>query len=173
MDLNELQRKGFEKLANEKNAFAGRDLADISFEIGRGGYGAYAFLLIAAFAVLFGGRFLARRGIGGAALSVGDFLFWLFIAAVVIAALLSLLLKRKKTGISVMGGTIFCDGNCYPPEEVTRVRCTRWLERVEVFAGKKKILSAEWNRDNAELLIAWARRCGIPFEDKRFKRFDD
>ena len=77
----------------------------------------------------------------------------------------------SKPTISVSGKTVFYNGECWTSDEISCVKCTKWLERVEVYSNGKKVLTFPWELDNSELFIAWVNKCGIAFEDYRMKAF--
>lgn len=175
MNLNELQKKGFEKLALENTAFSNcrEDMSDVNFEIGKTSYSAKIFLLIVLFALIFGARILLRRRAGNPDLemSTGDILFWLFIGLIFVLSIIVAITQKNKPTISVLGKTVFFNGNCWISDEIACVKCTKWLNRVEAYSNGKKIVSFPWELDNSELFIAWAKKCGIVFEDNRIKRY--
>jgi len=70
-----------------------------------------------------------------------------------------------------MGKKLFYNGNCWSSDEISHVKCTKWLERVEVYSSGKKVLTFPWEKDNSELFIAWVKKCGIKFEDNRIHLF--
>lgn len=160
-----------EKLDAEKTAFRNcrEDFSDVSFEIGKSSYTAKAFGAIVLFAVFFGGRIILRRRVGNpeAGTSAVDIGFWVLIAVILVVAVASALMQRVRAGISVSGKTVFCGGNCFTSDEISKVRITRWMERVEIYADGKRVIKFPWELDNSELFIAWARRCGITIEDRR------
>lgn len=175
MNLNELQNKGFEKLARENTAFRDcrKDMSDVNFEIGKSSYTAKAFLVIVLAVPVFGGRILLRRYAGNPdrGMSTLDVFFWIFIGIILVLSIILAVAQKSKPTISVSGKTIFYNGSCWTSDEISCVKCSKWLERVEVYSNGKKVISFPWELDNSELLIAWAKKCGIRFDDKRIKRF--
>lgn len=160
-----------EKLDAEKTALRNcrEDLSDVNFEIGKSSYTAKAFGAIVLFAVFFGGRIVLRRRIGNpeAGMSALDIGFWVFILLILVLAIASALTQRGRAGIRVAGKTVFCGGNCYTADEISLVKVTRWMERVEVYCDGKRVIRFPWELDNSELFIAWTKKCGIAFEDDR------
>lgn len=47
--------------------------------------------------------------------------------------------EKNKPIISVSGKTIFYNGECWASDDISCVKCTKWLERVEVCSNGKKI----------------------------------
>lgn len=121
------------------------------------------------FAIFFGIRIISRRYVGNPdmAFSIGDIIFWSFIGLIVILVVVTAIQERNKPTISVSVKTLFYNGDCWSSDEISRVKCTKWFERVEVYSGGKKVLSFPWEMDNSELFIAWVKKCGIVFEDNR------
>ncbi len=168
---NKPMNKRLEKLAVEDTAFnnSWQDMSDVNFEIGKNSYSLKVFVLIVVMAVVIGGRILSRRMVGNPEYSMSaiDIAFWIFIALLTIYVIISAIVQSRKPTITVSGKTIFYNGNCWTSDEIDSVKCSRFLELVTVYSAGKKILSFPWERDNSELLIAWAKKCGIAFEDNR------
>lgn len=145
------------------------NMSDVSFEIGKSSYTVKIFAAIAAFALVYGIRILTRRYVGNPDMtfSVGDIIFWCFIGLIVILVVVTAFQEKNKPTVSVSGKKLFYNGDCWSSDEITHVKCTKWLERVEVYSGGKKVLSFPWEMDNSELFIAWVKKCGIAFEDNR------
>lgn len=171
MNQPQIRNIRLEKLHAEKTALNGcrSDLSDVNFEIGKNSYTAKVFGMIVLFAAVFGGRIFLRRMIGNpeAGLSAIDIGFWVLIGCILIFAVVSALTSRKRASITVSGKTVFSKGNCFTSDEISLVRVTRWLERVEVYVDGKKVIVFPWEMDHSETFIAWTRKCGIAFEDKR------
>lgn len=163
------------KLLAEKTAFkySKEDMSDVSFEIGKSSYTAKVFGMMVLFALFFGGRFLIRKFVGNTNnnLSVVDIIFWGIIALVGILVVVTVIREKKKPTIFVKGKKIFYNGDQWTSDEIVLVRCTKWLERIEVYSHGRKILNFSWEMDNAELFIAWVNKCGIAFEDNRMTAF--
>lgn len=174
MNQNQLGNKRLEKLALEQTGLDGcrADMSDVSFEIGKSSDTIKIFGAIIAFAVFFGARIIPRRMIGNPEyrFSAIDFAFWGFIGILTVCIIVGAIVQSRRPGISVSGKTIFSGGNCWTSDEISCVKCTRWLEILEVYSGGEKILSIPWELDNSELFIAWTNKCGILFEDNRMKR---
>lgn len=175
-NYNQIGNKKLEKLATEKTAFKNcqPDMSDVNFEIGKSSYTVKIFGAIALFAVFFGIRITARRYVGATdmAASTGDIIFWCFIALIVILVVVSAIRGNKKPTISVSGKRLFYNGDCWSSDEISCVKCTKWLERVEVYSAGKKVLSFPWEMDNSELFIAWVKKCGILFVDSRINFYE-
>lgn len=171
MNNDQLGNKKLEKIAKENTAFKNcqPDMSDVNFEIGKSSYSVKIFGAIALFAIFFGIRIISRRYVGNLdmAFSIGDIIFWSFIGLIVILVVVTAIQERNKPTISVSGKTLFYNGDCWSSDEISRVKCTKWFERVEVYSGGKKVLSFPWEMDNSELFIAWFKKCGIVFEDNR------
>ncbi|MBR4023606.1 MAG: hypothetical protein IKI94_13645 [Ruminococcus sp.] len=171
MNQNKPMNKRLEKLAVENTAFNNcrHDMSDVSFEIGNSSYLLKACGALVLLAVVFGGRFLIRRKAGNPeyTLSTIDILFWIFIGGILIYTIVATIMLKSKPTISVAGKTVFYNGNCWTSDEITCVKCSKFLEVVNVYSYNKKVLSFAWERDNSELFIAWAKKCGIIFEDNR------
>lgn len=174
-NYNQFSNKKLEKLATEKTAFKNcrEDMSDVSFEIGKSSYTAKLFGFIVLYAIFFGARIIARRYVGNPDMtfSVGDIIFWCFIVLIGILVVVSMIHEKNKPIISVSGKTVFYKGECWTSDEISCVKCTKWLERVEVYSIGKKVLTFPWEMDNSELFIAWVNKCGITFEDHRMKTF--
>jgi hypothetical protein len=172
-NYNQIGNKKLEKLVAENTAFKNcrEDMSDVSFEIGKSSYTAKIFGAIAFLAVFYGARILARRYVGNPDMtfSTGDILFWCFIGLIIILVIFTVFKENKRPSISVLGKTLFYNGDCWSSNEISCVKCTKWFERVEVYSGGKKVLTFPWEMDNSELFIAWVKKCGIAFEDNRMK----
>lgn len=164
-----------DKLVAEKTAFSNskEDMSDVSFEIGKNSYTAKLFGFIVLFAIFFGVRIIARRYVGNPDMtfSIGDIIFWCCIGIIAILVIVTFIREKNKPTISVSGKTVFYNGDCWTSDEISYVKCTKWLERVEVYSNGKKVLTFPWELDNSELFIAWVNKCGIAFEDYRMKAF--
>lgn len=160
-----------EKLDAEKTALNNcrSDLSDVNFAVGQSSYTAKVFAAIALFAIIFGGRIFLRRRIGNpeAGLSAIDIGFWVLIGCILVFAVISAITSRRQSGITVSGKTVFFGGNCWTCDEISHVKITRWLERIEVYSDGKRIIRFPWEMDNSEVFIAWVKKCGITLEDKR------
>ena len=166
-----------EKLDAEKTAFRNcrSDLSDISFEITQSTAEAKVFGAILLFAVPIGGRIMLRRMAGSpdGGMSAIDIGFWILMGCIALVTVIFAVAGRMQSGVSVSGKTVFYKGNCWSSDEISLIRCTKWLEHVEVYADGKKVISFPWSMEHSELLIAWARVCGIKFEDKRMHMFTE
>ena len=135
------------------------DLSDIDFLAGgnnvtlpvfAGIFGTMAFLSL---------RLWIRRRIAGRSNSFGVVIFFLLLLGAIY--MLVLWLKQRSGGkIRVTGKALSCRGNFYSADEISLVKCN-WLGNVCVYVGGKKIASVSWDEENAELIIAWSRKCGI------------
>lgn len=90
---------------------------------------------------------------------------------IAVLVVVSIIREEKKPPIFVSGKTVFFGGESWTSDNISSVKCTQWLERVEVYSNGKKVLTFPWELDNSELFIAWVRKCGIKFEDCRMKSF--
>ena len=164
-----------EKLAKENSAFqtCQPDMSDVNFEIGKSSSTVKIFAAIAAFAPIYGIRFFLRRYVGNpnGSMSAGDIVFWCFIGLIIVLVVVTTVKEKNSPTISVMGKKLFYNGNCWSSDEISHVKCTKWLERVEVYSSGKKVLTFPWEKDNSELFIAWVKKCGIKFEDNRIHLF--
>lgn len=160
-----------EKRQLEYTALHGVKLSDVQFTLKNSTAAAQICGMLVGAGVLYGGRFFLKKRIihPDAGMSVTDILFWILMALLLICGIASLLLSGKQTGISVSGNTLYCGGSSWTSDEITRAKCTKWMEQISLYAGNKRILSVSWSMDNAELLIAWINKCGIPFEDNRME----
>lgn len=163
------------KLETENTAFndCSFDMSDVRFEIGKNSYTAQIFGMIAIFGISFGSRILTRRIIANPDfnLSKMNMLFWGLIALLIIFVIVSFITQNRKPIIFVEGKILFYGGNDWTSDEISCVKCTKFFETIKVYSNGKKILSFSWERDNSELFIAWAKKCGIVFEDNRMKLF--
>ena len=170
-----IENKKIVKLALEKTAFknSSSDMSDVNFEIGKSSYTAKLFGFIVLFAIFFGVRIIARCYVGNPDItfSIGDIVFWCCIGIIAILVIVTSIREKTKPTISVSGKTVFYNGDCWTSDEISCVKCTKWLERVEVYSNGKKVLTFPWELDNSELFIAWVNKCGIAFEDYRMKAF--
>ena len=107
----------------------------------------------------------------GTALSIGDVIFWCFIVLMCILVFVSVIREKDKPTILASGKSVICSGKCRTSDDISCIKCTQWLERVEVYSAGKRVLSFPWEMDNSELFIAWIHRCGIAFKDYRMKAF--
>lgn len=176
MNTNDLVRLGYEKLAREDSALDNcrSDMSDVNFEIGKSSYTAKVFGMIVLFAVFFGGRIFLRRMIAdaGYASSTGNTIFWILIGCIALLTIVTAVTQAKQPTVTVSGKTVFYNGNCWTSDEISCVKCTKWLERVEVYVNGKKVIVFPWELDNSEVFIAWTKKCGIVFDDNRIKRFE-
>lgn len=168
---NSTGNKRLIKLAAEDTALndCRSDMSDVNFEIGKSSYSLKIWGMIVVFAVIFGGRILIRRKVGNPdyTMSTMDILFWIFIRCLLIYTIVSAIILSKKPSIAVSGKKIFYNGNCWSSDEISCVKCNKFLEHIEVYSEGKKILSFPWELDNSEIFIAWTKKCGITFEDRR------
>ena len=104
-------------------------------------------------------------------MSAGDIVFWCFIGLIIVLVVVTTVKEKNSPTISVMGKKLFYNGNCWSSDEISHVKCTKWLERVEVYSSGKEVLTFPWEKDNSELFIAWVKKCGIKFEDNRMHLF--
>ena len=172
---NQFGNKRLAKLAVENTGLneCRADMSDVSFEIGKSSYTAKLFGFIVLFAIFFGVRIIARRFVGNPDMtfSIGDIIFWCCIGIIAVLVIVTSIREKNKPTISVSGKTVFYNGDCLTSDEISCVKCTKWLERVEVYSNGKKVLTFPWELDNSELFIAWVNKCGIAFEDYRMKAF--
>ena len=173
MEQNQFGSTRSSKLALENTAWkhCRPDMSDVNFEIGKSSYTAKIFGAIVLLAASFGVRMLAKPYFEEESITLlaVDVIFWCFIALIAVLVSITIIHEKKRPTITVSGDTVFCDGKCWTSHEISRVRCTKWLERVEVYVNYKKVLYFPWEMDNSELFIAWVKRCGITFEDMRMK----
>jgi hypothetical protein len=166
-----MENKRLAKLFLEKTALKNCriDMSDVRFELGKSLYSTKIFALIALYAVIFGGRIFARMRIGNPdmQMSVTDILFLIIIGLLLIYTIVSTAIQSRRASISVYGKELFYNGDCWKSDDITCVKCSKFLEIVEVYSNGKKILSFPWELDNSELFIAWVKKCGIKFEDNR------
>lgn len=159
------------KLAAEKTALNGcrEDMSDVSFEIGNSSYSLKIFAGIVILAVVFGGRILIRRMVGGSELSMSvmDKAFWILIGCIAVLTVVSAIAQSKRPRISVSGKTLFFGERSWSSDEISHIRIGKLFERIEVYSKGKKILSFPWEMDNSEIFIAWTKKCGIPLVDRR------
>lgn len=169
MNTSQEHRKA--KLALESTAFKNcrGDMSDISFEIGKSSPMLKAMGALVIFSAIFGSRFLLRRKIGNPdhSLSTIDILFWIFIIGILIFTVVCTFLLKNQPKISVVGKTLFYGENNWTSNEITCVKCSKFTETVSVHSLNNKVVSFAWERENSELFIAWAKKCGIEFEDNR------
>jgi len=167
---NQLLQTKEAKLSAENTALNNckSDMSDVNFEITESSYSIKLFGLIILFALFFGGRIGLRRMAGNPdyTMSVIDKAFWIFIVCLAIFTFIYAIVKKFSKGITVAGKTIFYNGNCWTSDEISEVECTV-LNQIKVYSEGKKVLSFSWERNNSEMFIAWVRKCGISFDDKR------
>ncbi len=171
MNQNKPMNKRLEKLAVENTVFNNcrQDMSDVNFEIGNSSYLLKACGALVLLAVVFGGRFLIRRKAGNPeyTLSTIDILFWIFIGGILIYTIVATIMLKRKPTISVSGKMVFYNGNSWTCDEIECVKCSKFFERVNVYSNGRRIISFPWELDNAEMFIAWVKKCGIIFEDMR------
>jgi hypothetical protein len=159
------------KLAKEKTAFnnCSDDMSDVKFELGKSCYSTKIFAMIVLYAVVFCGRIFLRRHIvnPNMEMPVSDIVFWIFIGVILLYVIISTIMQSRRKSISVNGKKLCYNGGCWTSDDISYVKCTKLLERIEVFSKGKKILSFSWELDNSELFIAWVKKCGIMFDDNR------
>lgn len=159
------------KLAAEDTALNGcrGDLSDVQFEI-KYPAGTYKIILAAAaFFGFFGIRLILRRSVGNPdfKLSALDIGFFVLLGLMVMLAVVSIILSKKKSNVTVAGKSVFYNGNSWTSDEISCVKCSKFLEHISVYSAGKKIFSFPWTMENAEIFIAWTKKCGIVFEDNR------
>ena len=171
MNQNKPMNKRLEKLAVENTAFNNcrQDMSDVNFEIGKSSNLIKICAAIVVFAAFFGCRILIRRKVGNPdyTLSIIDIIFWIFIGCISIYTIVSAILLKRKPTISVSGKMVFYNGNSWTCDEIECVKCSKFFERVNVYSNGRRIISFPWELDNAEMFIAWVKKCGIIFEDMR------
>lgn len=159
------------KLAAEDTALSRcrSDLSDVRFEIKSGGGSAKIILAAVAFSLIMFLRIFARRKVGNPehTISAMDMIFFALLGILVILAIVTAIMERKKPNISVSGKTLFYNGSSWTSDEIACVKCSKFLETVAVYSAGKKILSFPWSMENSELFIAWVKKCCIVFEDNR------
>lgn len=159
------------KLAKEKTAFnnCSEDMSDVKFELGKSCYSPKIFAMIVLYAVVFCGRNFLKQHIVNPDMEmpVSDIIFWIFIGVILIYVIISTIIQSRRKSISVNGKKLFYNGDCWTSDDISYVKCSKLLERIEVFSKGKKILSFPWELDNSELFIAWVKKCGIMFDDNR------
>ena len=70
--------------------------------------------------------------------SIGDIVFWCFIGIIAVLVIVTSIHEKNKPTISVSGKTVFYNGDCWPSDEISCVKCTKWFERIEVYSNEKK-----------------------------------
>ena len=172
MDIENMKQQ---KLDKERTAFndCREDLSDVAFEIGNGSYTTKVFGMIVLFGLIFGGRIFARQLAANPDMtfSFADKIFWICICITAVIVIVSLIREKNKPVISVSGKTLYCGGNYWSSSDISYVKCTKWLEHIEVYSNGRKVLVFSWEQDNSELFIAWLYKCGITFVDDRMKGF--
>lgn len=145
------------------------DMSDVHFEI-KYPAGTYKIIIAtAAFFGFFGIRLLSRRSVGNPdfKLSPLDIGFFVLLGLIVVLAIISAILGKKKSNITVSGKSIFYKGSSWTSDEIACVKCSKFFEHISVYSAGRKILSFPWTMENAEIFIAWTKKCGILFEDNR------
>ena len=164
MNLNEQTNVMIEKKKRKLHAemhgldHCREDLSDVDFLAG--GKNASLPVLsgslgIASFITL---RLWLRRSVTGHGGGFGV----IFILLLLMALLCLYMWFRQSGGgkIRVNGKSLSYNGNLYSADEINLVKCD-WLGNVCVYSGGKKVASVSWEEENAELIIAWSRKCGI------------
>ncbi len=152
------------RLAAENTALDGcrEDMSDVCFKVG--GSASLNTLKWAVPLIAFPAlRILLRRG---GETRGADIILMVMIAFLTIAVAAAAYVSKKKGFITVSGKTVSYNGNCWTDSDISYVVCSSF-GCIEVYADEKKILSFLWETDNAELFIAWVKKCGIAFVDKR------
>ncbi len=95
-----------------------------------------------------------------------DMALMFVIAVLTIAVTAAAYISKKKGFITVSGKTVSYNGNCWTDSDISYVICSSF-GCIQVYSAEEKILSFLWETDNSELFIAWVKKCGIAFVDKR------
>ena len=171
---NQIYKTREEKLAAENTVLndCKSDMSDVNFEITENYNSIKLFGFVILFALFWGGRIGLRRIAGNPdyTMSSIDKAFWIFIVCLIIYMIIYAVSKKFSKPITIAGRTVFYNGNCWTSDDISEVECTALSYQIKVYSNGKKVLSFPWERDNSEMFIAWVRKCGINFTDKR-KRF--
>ena len=76
----------------------------------------------------------------GKNLSAVDAAFWCLIALMMFFIIFTVIKDSKRPAISVSGKTLSFDGVSLTSYEISRVKCTKLLERIEVYSDGRKVL---------------------------------
>ena len=160
---NEMLEKKRQKFFAERHGLdhCRDDLSDVDFYAGGNNYvlpGLSGLFLLMAFISL--RTYLRRRITGTGRRQLGIFIP--LVALATLAAVCGIVWLKQKFGgkIHVIGKTLAYNGNMYSAEELNLVKCNAF-GTVCVYADGKKVASVSYDEENAELIMAWAQKCGI------------
>ncbi len=160
-----------EKLAAENTALNDcmLDMSDVNFEITENYNSIKLFGFVILFALFWIGRIGLRRIVGNPdyTTSAIDKAFGIFIVCLIFFIVVYAVVKKFSKPITVAGKKIFYNGNCWTSDDISEVECAALSYQIKVYSNGRKVLSFPWERDNSEMFIAWVRKCGINFVDKR------
>ena len=171
---NPFAQKNLQKLSLEKTAFeyTRPDMSDVNFEVGGGSASAGIMLLYIPIVLLLGSRIAIKHFlIGHGSVSALDIALWVLMAVMTFFSVTYYLVTKYKSKVKVSGKTVSYKGKTWSSDEIDIVKCTR-MSVVKAYSAGKKIISFSWDTNNSELFIAWTKRCGIVFEDKRIILMD-
>ena len=146
------------------------DLSDVSFNLGKPSMDIALVKIGVVLLAVFGGRLIWRR------LPVE--LIWggnsnsmiIKVVMIVVVAILALfcliLLEGKKARISVKQKTLYYKNKSYDAKEISHI-ILKAMGGIQVFSKGKIVAKASQADDNAEMLIAWAKKCRINMIDRR------
>lgn len=168
---NQIYKTRGEKLTAENTVLndCKPDMSDVNFEITENYNTIKLFGLVILFALFWGGRIGLRRIVGNPdyTLSPIDKVFGIFIILLIIILVVYAVAKKFSKPIIIAGKTVFYNGNCWTSDDISEVECTALSYQIKVYSNGKKVLSFSWEMNNSEKFIAWVKKCGISFIDKR------
>ena len=156
------------KLEREENAFRDTKLEDIEFVAGVRRMIVPAVCSLSGIVVMFCGKnlleqlFVHKERDHSADGTVERVLIVIALVACITALLWQLL--RPKIGVS--GREFYYRKVWHDAHEIEELHITR-SGRVQIILQRKKLCSYAWDEENTELLIAWARKCGVQVRDDR------
>lgn len=162
--INEQVRQ---RLMLEDTALDGcrEDLSDVSFEIGRGSATQNFTAPVCALVVIIAIRSIIRQMATGGLRITGVII--LVLSLLFAAFTVFSIINSKRSGkIKVTGKTVSCGNKCWNSSDIARVECTS-LSQIKVYSYDKKIFSFSWDKPNAEVFIAWVKKCWIQLDDNR------
>lgn len=138
------------------------DLSDVSFKLGSPSMDIALLKLAVVLLAVFGGRFMWRR-LPVEAIGFGSPMIIKTVMIIVVASLALfclIFLESKKARISVRQKTLYYNNKSYDVKEISHI-ILKAMGRIQIFPKGKVIAKASQADDNAEILIAWAKKCRI------------
>ncbi len=144
------------------------DMSDVKFTLappkGQAKAVMTIFGVIAGFAAVFFIKRLPSKAVGagsGKALPI-----FLFIAVMALIIFMMIFADSKKARLSVEGKIIYYKNKAWKAEDISHIEINNSHE-IKIFSNGRLVIRASQADENSEKLIAWAKKCSIPTQDKR------